>query len=68
MGICSKCVSLKERRDKSEGVERGMYLQFVFCLNLIVINYENILSIFSFCVMCRFYSQSTSRTHESTIM
>jgi len=67
MGISSICASLKEIRDESEGVERVIYLQFFVCLNSIVANYENILSIFSFCVMCRFYSQSTSRTHESTI-
>jgi hypothetical protein len=33
MGICSICDTLKSRRDKSEGVERGMYLLFFFSLN-----------------------------------
>jgi hypothetical protein len=66
IGVCSICDTLKSRRDQSKGVERGMYLLFFF-LNWIVINYENILSIFSFYVMCRFHSQSTSRTSKSTI-
>jgi hypothetical protein len=30
MGICSICATLKSRRDKSEGAERGMYLLFFF--------------------------------------
>ena len=30
MGICSICATLKSRRDKSEGVERGLYLLFYF--------------------------------------
>ena len=30
MGICSICATLKSRRDKSEGVERGMYLLYFF--------------------------------------
>ena len=25
MGVCSTCASLKERRDRSEGIERGMF-------------------------------------------
>jgi hypothetical protein len=35
MGICSICSTLKSRRDKSEGVERGMHLLFflIFKLN-----------------------------------
>jgi hypothetical protein len=32
MGICSICATLKSRRDKSEGAERGMYLLFCFFL------------------------------------
>ena len=30
MGICIICATLKSRRDKSEGAERCMYLQFFF--------------------------------------
>jgi hypothetical protein len=30
MGICSICPSIKERRDKYEGVERGIYLHIFF--------------------------------------
>ena len=30
MGICSICATLKSRRDKSKGAERGMYLLFFF--------------------------------------
>ena len=67
MGVFSICATLKSRRDKSEGLERAMYLLFFFFLNWIVINYENIRSIFPFYVMCKFHNQSTSRTSESTI-
>ena len=34
MGICSICATLKSRRDKSEGAERGMYLLFLFFFKL----------------------------------
>jgi hypothetical protein len=30
MGVCRTCATLKSRRDKSEGVERGIYLLFCF--------------------------------------
>jgi hypothetical protein len=30
MGVCSTCATLKSIRDKSKGVERGMYLLFCF--------------------------------------
>jgi hypothetical protein len=30
MGVCSICATLKSRRDKSERIERGMYLLFFF--------------------------------------
>ena len=32
MGICSICATLKSRRDKSKGAERGMHLLFCFFL------------------------------------
>ena len=30
MGTCSICASLKQRRDKSEGIERGVSLETLF--------------------------------------
>ena len=31
MGICNTCASLKERRDRSKGIERGMFTKlFIF--------------------------------------
>ena len=65
MGVCSTCASIKERRDRSEGIERGMFTkqkkQIDKCQLLNLVN-----NIFCY-VVCRFHNQCTARTSQSTI-